>query len=304
MDDINSAVSGIAIRAALARAAYERSEIRVADPDLAGLDWLATSHRGLFGIGVDGPRTLIHGWFFGICRHHDNLYLFENSAQWESGADLGRIIRFDIARGRLDAPAILVTGLDRGCHQIAVIDGLLCVVDTLNQVIRRFTLDGGEIDVRQPFPIAPRTDTSGAYLHINSIAKVGERIGLILHNGMAEPERPGELAWLDADWTLIERVPLPGRHCHDIVEDEEGRLWHSASRSGEIIRSDGLRIKITDKMTRGIAFNAHAMAVGISTFGPRATRATLSGAIAILDREGAGRREIALLAAPTDVIAL
>ena len=194
MNDINSAESGIAIRAALAREAYDRNEIRVADPDLTDLDWLATTHRGLFGIGAGAPRTLIHGWFFGICRHHDTLYVFENCAQWESGADFGRIIRFDIGANRLDAPAVLVVGLDRGCHQIAVIDGLLCVVDTLNQAIRRFTLEGNEVDVQRPFPAAPRTDTSGAYLHINSIAKVGDRIGLILHNGKAEPERPGEIA--------------------------------------------------------------------------------------------------------------
>ena len=70
------------------------------------------------------------------------------------------------------------------------------------------------------------------------------------------------------------------------------------------MRSDGWRTKVTDKMTRGIALNADTMAVGISTFGPRDTRATLTGAIAILNHNGVGRQEICLPAAPTDIIAL
>src|SRR5205085_923230 len=94
-----------------------------------------------------------------------------------------------------------------------------------------------------------------------------------------------ELAWLDRPWRVHTREPLAGYCCHDIVEDERGVLWHSASMSGEIIGSDGTRIKITDDMmTRGLAITADALIVGISTFGPRQLRDQLPGAVVILDR--------------------
>ena len=298
--------SNSAIRAALAGSAYDRGDVRIVDPDLSGWDWLATTHRGVFAVANGRIKLVLHGWFFGLCRDGDRLYVFENCGHRDLGSDRGRIVRFDIAGTTLTEPSILVTGLHNNCHQLAVIDEKLCLVDTANQTIRRYALDGETVDIKRPFPVAPPSDRTGAYLHINTIARVGDRIGLVLHNGKALPEKHSEVAWLDADWSVIDRRPLPGHHCHDLVEDEAGRLWHSLSREGDVMRSDGVVVRITgDKMTRGIALRPDTMAVGISTFGPRHLRGTLNGNVVVLDRTDFRKlHDMAMPAAPADIIAI
>jgi hypothetical protein len=306
MSEPHAPASRSAIRAALARLAYDRGEVRVANRDIGGCGWLAASHRGLFGIAGGAVRLLVHGWFYGLCRHADGLFLFENGGHRDREAYRGRILRIALGGDQLGATEVLVTELHGNCHQVQVIDGLLCVVDTANQAIRRYALDGREVDVRRPFPPAPPTDTSGAYLHVNTVARVDGRIGLVLHNGKAEPARRSEIAWLDADWRVTERIALPGHHCHDIVADGEGRTWHSLSQEGEVLRSDGVRLKVTETMmTRGIALSPDTLAVGTSTFGPRHLRGTLNGSVVFFDRATLARSgECALPGAPTDLLAL
>lgn len=293
-----------AIKMALARDAYERNLVTIVDPDLTGFDWLVATHRDLFAVSEQGHKLIMHGWFFGIHRHGDAIYLFQNCALRDRSALLGRVIRFQLVDRTLRNPQILVTGLHANCHQIAIIDGLLCVVDTANQAILRFTLDGTPVDVKTPFPVAPNTDTSGGYLHMNSIAKIHGKIAVILHNGTILPERKSELVWLNRNWQVESRQELDGHKCHDIVEDR-GAIWHSASMEGEIICSDGRRAKISDElMTRGIAFSDDRIIVGVSAFGPRQKRDSLGGGIVILDRTLNKRAEMELTGPPADIIAL
>ena len=158
--------SNSAIRAALAGSAYDRGDVRIVDPDLTGWDWLATTHRGVFAVANGRIKLVLHGWFFGLCRHGDRLYVFENCGH----RDLG-------------------------------------------------------------------SDRTGAYLHINTIARVGDRIGLVLHNGKALPEKHSEVAWLDADWSVIDRRPLPG-HQGDVrlAADAWATIWSRTRRGGYGIR--------------------------------------------------------------------
>lgn len=294
-----------AIRAALAREAYEKGIVQIADPFVSGYQWLVASRKGIFAVSLDGAKPVVHGWFFGIYRYGDHIYCFENCGLRNWDVDRGRIIRLSLNNGQLGDPVVLATGLSNRCHQLAVIDGLLCVVDTANQQILRYTLAGDLVDVQQPFPPASPEDISGAYLHINAVRQVGERIGLMLHNGKAEPEKPSEIAWLDSEWKLLERVPLDGYGCHDIVEDEQGIVWHSASMSGDIFTSDGRRFRVTDDlMTRGIALSQDHIIVGISTFGPRQKRDALPGAVKIFDRKMNYLTQVQIDGAPTDIICL
>lgn len=294
-----------AIKVALARAAYARGEVRVADGDVRGFTWLVASPQGVFAVRREGVKPALFGHFFGICRDGDQFYLFERCAPRGEAEPLGRLLRLTIADGMLTAPAVLATGLDNGCHQVRVIDGAICVVDTGNQAIRRFALDGREIDVQRPLPPGIPGNRSGAYCHINAIAAIGDRLAIMLHNGSILPEKHSELAWLRRDWTLIGRESVPGHSCHDIVADERGVLWHSASMSGEIISSEGVRVKIADDlMTRGICFTPDAVIVGKSTFGPRHTRDRLRGAVVILDRAFNRIADLELRGAPTDIVAL
>lgn len=293
-----------AVREAIARDAYARREVRVVDPDLADYPWLAATHRGLFAVTHGHVKTVMHGWFFGLCQHGRALYLFENCGHRDRSQRLGRIVRFDIADGRLVAPHVLIEGLHGNCHQIRVIDGLLCIVDTADQAILRFTLDGQAVDIRRPFPPAPLEDTSGAYLHVNALARIGNRVAIMLHNGKTVPQKRSELAWLDADWQLVERRTLPGHKCHDIVVEGD-KLWHSDSMAGDIIASDGTRICVSDAlMTRGLVVGPETIVVGLSSFGPRHLRSALHGAVVLIDRTTGAREQMILDGGPTDIILL
>lgn len=294
-----------AIKMALARDAYQRNLVRIAEPDLTGYTWLVASHRGVFAVAEDRVCTAIHGWFFGICRHGDQFYLFENCGMRDRSVDLGRIIRLDVVNGQLANPVVLITGLHPNCHQVRVIDGLLCVVDTSNQAIRRYSLAGDLIDVKHPFPVARSNARTGMYLHLNGIAKIGSRIAIMRHNGKALPEKESELAWLDADWNLLSIHPLAGHCCHDIVEDENGVIWHCGSRAGELLSSDGRKITVsTDMMTRGLKLCAERIIVGTSSFGPRQTRDSLAGGVVIFDRSFNHIAELELDGPPTDIALL
>ena len=294
-----------AIRMAIALDCYENDKVRIVDPEISGHEWLVATHKGLFAVGHGLAKLLLHGWFFGICRHGDELFLFENCSLRDHSRTNGRIVRLQLMDGRLVNPAVLAKHLDANCHQLKVIDERLCLVDTANQAILRFTLYGGAVDTKTPFAIAPATDRSGAYLHINSIAQIGEKIAILLHNGKAIPEKCSELAWLDSGWNIVERVPLEGHCCHDILEDEYGVLWHSASMTGEIMTSEGRRVKVdAHRMTRGLAISATSLCVGVSGFGPRQNRDALPGAVVVFDRSLSRLSEIELGGPPADIIAI
>lgn len=275
-----------AIRTIMARKAYEEGVVRQVREDLAGFPWLVATHRGLFAVSADSVVTVAHGWFFGMHRHGNHLFLFENCGERLRDACRGRIVRFDWQDGRLSNPQVLVTGLHGNGHQLRMIDGLLCHVDTANQRILRFHPDGRPFDIKTPFPPAPDTDTSGAYVHMNCIAKVRGQVAVMLHNGKAVERRKSELVWLDEEWNEARRVTLDGYMCHDIVPDDQGNLWHCLSEAGEIIADGGRRISLSDKlMTRAMAFCGDHLLVGLSSFGPRQIRDALAGEVVILDRD-------------------
>jgi hypothetical protein len=290
------------LRRALAREAYRRREVRVADPVVAGHDCLIATRLGLFAGRRDRVKQVLWGFFFGITRHEGAIYLFEACDHPAGSSDMGRILRFRLREGRLTDFAVLAEGLHNQCHQIAVINGLLCVVDTSRQSIVRLRLDGSPFDIRQPIESGPRP--GGGYRHINSIASVGERVALMLHNGPVVPDENSELAWMDRDFNLISRQPLPGRHCHDILARSDGTIWHSGSFAGEIINASGARIKISERMTRGLIAVPGGFIVGASFFGPRSDRDILSGSIIYLDQSFQRLLEVDCPGAPTDLLAL
>lgn len=294
-----------AIRVSLARESYAQGTVRIACDDLRGFWWLITTHRGLFAVSPERIELVSHGWYFGIDRHGNHIYLYENCGLRDRAANMGRIIRLDWDGDQLSDPRVLVTGLHGNAHQLKVIGDLLCLVDTANQRILRFALDGEPVDAKTPLPVAPPTDTSGAYHHINSLAEVDGRIALLLHNGKAPSPRKSELVWLDQDWNVTSRQCIDGYMCHDIVADRQGALWHCASASGEVINNNGRRIKLSDSlMTRTLAFCQDHLLVGLSSFGERQIRDGLVGEVAVLDSEGAERVRFDLPTGPADAVTL
>lgn len=294
-----------AVRSVLAANAYRDDRIRLADPDLNGARWLIATPRGLFAVGPDSAWLVVHGWFFGLCRADKDLYLFENCALREREKPLGRLLHLRISGSRMIDARVLAKGLDANCHQVRILDDLIYVVDTANQRLLRFARNGAAFDRRQLFPHAEPTDQSGAYLHINSVAKIAERIAVLLHNGKARPERSSEIAWFDADWSLSGREPIAGFGCHDLTTDPDGSTWYCASMSGEIAALDGRRVKVSDGlMTRGLAFAQGQIAVGVSSFGERQVRDGMGGAVVFLDAAFRQIGKVALDGPPTDIVAL
>ncbi len=290
---------------ALARTAYVHDQVRIANGEVAGFDCLVASRQGLFAAAGDGRVSRVAwGSFFGGRRHGPRIYAFEACDRPSSASKRGRIVSLGLCDGRIDDPRVLVRGLDNNCHQIAVIDECLCVVDTANQQVLRFTLAGEPIGNRPVLAPAQPETGDDPYRHINSIAQINGRIALMLHNGGAGRDRPSELAWLDRDWNIAERIVLPGRGCHDIVADDKGRIWHCGSMAGDIINSDGHRMKVSTMMTRGLAFGSVGLVVGYSQFGIRVGRERLAGGLLFLDGDLAVRSDVPLDAAPTDIVLL
>lgn len=292
------------IRAALGKQAYAADKVRICDPDLRGYECLVASRQGLFAVNRQGAKYVAHGFFFGLRRHGDSIFIFESCDMPQNESRMGRIVRLRVDAGRITDSAVLVKGLDNQCHQIAVIDERICVVDTANQSIPRFTLEGVAVDVKHPFPRVARGDTSEHYLHINSIARVRGHIAILLHNGMGASRVPSELAWLNDDWEVVRREPLAGYGCHDILEDHRGVVWHCGSLDGELLNSAGAPIRVSGRMTRGLAFGRNGPIVGASIFSVRELRDEIAGSVIFLDAEMGQLDEIQLPAAPTDLIAL
>jgi hypothetical protein len=294
-----------AIRLELARESYASGRVRLAETDLAGFRWLVTTHKGLYAVSPGQTSLVAHGWFFGIDLAAGQVFYFENCAMRYRSEALGRIVSLDWDGIRLSNPRVLVTGLHGNCHQLKVIEGLLCLVDTANQRILRFDLDGRPFDIKTPLPVAPNTDTTGSYAHINSIAEIDGKIALLLHNGKAQGPRKSEIVWLDQDWNVATRAFIEGYQCHDIIATPDGLLWHSASQSGEVINSIGGRIKLSDTlMTRAIAMSQNTMLVGLCSFGDQQIRDSLAGEVIILDRQQRELSRHELPAGPADAVAL
>lgn len=293
-----------AIRAALARQAYATDTVRLRATDLRGVECLVATRQGLFAASRDRSTLIAHGFFFGLHRHGDTVFAFEACDIPSTSSARGRILAFTLDGAQIAGARVVVRGLDNQCHQLAVIGDLLCLVDTANQVIRRFTREGEPVDIRTPLPPVRRGEGGKAYRHINSIARVSDGLVLMLHNGAGATERPSELAWLDADWSVARIEPLAGHGCHDIVEDAAGTRWHCGSRDGELLRSDGPPIRVSARMTRGLALGRDGLIVGTSEFGPRARRTELTGSVVFLDRDHRPIRELPLDGAPADIISI
>ncbi len=291
-----------AIRAALAHRAYAQDRVRLVVRDLRDFDFLIATRNGLFGANSDRVSLVAYGFFFGLHRHGDTIFIFEACGIPHTPSERGRLVALDLENDRIANTRVIARGLDNQCHQLAVINELICVVDTANQAIRRFTLDGAVFDVRMPLPPVQWGDRTPAYRHINSIAHVAGAVVLMLHNGAGVDRRPSELAWLDAEWQITRMETLAGYGCHDIVEDEEGVLWHCGSWDGELLRSNGPAIPVSTQMTRGLAPYRGGFVVGVSEFARRENRTTLGGGLLFLDRDMNRVAELQVDGAPTAII--
>ena len=73
---------------------------------------------------------------------------------------------------------------------------------------------------------------------------------------------------------------------------------------GELINSAGLRHKVTDRMTRGLAITDEKIDVGVCTFGSREVRDNFTGTMLFLDRQLNQLAEVLIPSAPMDLVLL
>lgn len=272
-----------AVSEALARQSYGTGKVRLASRDLTGCDHLASTRRGLFAVGRDGCRLIAHGQFFGLTVDRDAVLAFEACDALRAPTAMGRIVRLRIHGGRITAAEVVAQGLNNGCHQIDVIDDRILVVDTYRQRVVTVEPTGCR-DERSPLPDGQDGDWSAGYVHMNAVIDDGRQRLLLLHNGADHTGRASELAVLDPDGTLRERRPLPGFGCHDLAILEDGSVLSCGSYAGELIGSDGRRVKVTGLMTRGLSVGDEVIAVGGSQFADRARRDGQAGEVWFLDR--------------------
>ena len=292
------------LRLALARQAYERGTVRLADADLAGAECLVASRQGLFAVDRHSFRILAYGQFFGLTIDSGQLYLFEAGDRTYRPSFMGRIVRFDVDGRTLANPSVVCQGLDNGSHQIAIFDDLLHIVDSYRQAIHRFERGGTYVDSLTPIPVPEAPTRTLPYAHMNSICAVDDAVYLMLHNGSITPPRQSEILVFDRNWSLQSRSFINGSSCHDILPLEGGAMLHCGSNDGELIGTGGVKVKLTGNMTRGLAALAEGFVVGTSELMERSRRMTASGSVIFLDRTYAVQGELALPGAPTCIIAL
>jgi hypothetical protein len=289
------------VRVALAGRAYRSRTVRLATRDLAGCSHIVGTRHGLFATDGGSVRLIAYGMFFGITVRDELIFAFEACDRPRSRTPRGRIVRFRRDGMTIVAADVIAEGLDTGCHQIDIIDGRLCVIDTYNQRVLRLALAGGEPETLFPLPPARFDDWVGGYVHLNALIAHGDEILLMLHNGAGKTGRPSEVARLSRDWRLIARTTLDGLGCHNFAILENGSVLMCGSMAGELISTDGLKIGVTEMLTRGLSVDDAGIVVGGSRIVDRASRDAAEGALFFLDRNYGPVRSVPIPSLPMEI---
>lgn len=289
------------IARALARAAYDKGEVRLTGAAFAGCTHLVATRQGLFAVSTTHHVRIAFGSFYGLTLRGGAIFAFEACDLAGLDTHRGRIVRLECEADRIVSARVLAAGLDNGCHQIDFIDGRLTVLDTQRQRVLRFSEN--ERDWAPVYPLPPMVERawSQGYVHINSLLQAGGQILLLLHNGVAHTGRPSEVAIFDLDWRETARWPLPGGGCHNLVLLEDGSLIACGSMAGAIIGLDGPVARVSDAMTRGLSVGAESVVVGAGKFTARRDRQAAPGTVHFLDRAYAPVASLEVPGAPTEI---
>lgn len=290
-----------ALSLALAHAAYTSGTLRVVETNLSGYTHLVASRQGLFVIDRRRVTRIAYGLFYGITIEAPFVYAFECCDLPRSYTQRGRIVRLTIENERITASSVLANELDNGCHQIDLIDGHLCVLDTYNQRVLRMAVDGTHAEFLHPLPAADGQDWSRGYVHVNSLLEIDDGIALLLHNGGTHTGKPSSVMFCDRDWQPQRLHTLDGAGCHNLALLEDGTLLACGSLNGALISTQGLNIPVSNQMTRGLSVGADEIVVGASTFSSRQNRHTRAGTVSFLKRDYTPELELDVPGAPTDI---
>ena len=300
MPRITTTASDTALALALARDAFASNRIRIVRDDLTGYSHMVATRQGLFAINQTEHALIAHGLFYGMTVTADAIYVFEACDLPRVRTQRGRIVKIVRCGDRLGAASVLASDLDNACHQIDFVGADLCVLDTANQRAILIAPDGS----RRCHQLVPATLGDTPYVHVNSVLGVGDHILTIFHNGALRPEQPSELVVFNRDWRIVERQFLNGEWCHGLAKLEDGTILTCGSRAGELIGSNGLRLTLSQMMTRGLSVGPERIVVGCSARVNRTQRVEAKGTAIFLDRAYHVVGEITLPGAPTEIRSL
>jgi hypothetical protein len=263
-----------------------------------GPDYIMAAREGLFIVNRTQWQHVADGHFFGVTVKGGGIYCFENRGDVRGEeAHLGRIVRYEYKRRRVEHPVILTDRLPYNCHQVDFFHDAFYVVDTDNQRVLEFDAQWGAPKIHQILPPGARDEPGHA--HINSFLGLGDTVYLMFHNGQRGIS--SEIVEFDRDFRERGRVALPSAGCHDIIRLEDGGFIFCESYKGQVARVDGAAFKIDELYTRGLSVGADEIAVGSSLYGARIKRTLLPGFVTFLDRSWKRVARLYVPAAPTQI---
>jgi hypothetical protein len=186
-----------------------------------------SSRDGLFIFNEENAHVvkILEGKFFGIVQRGPRVYLFgfENEE--------GSIWSFYLVKGRMFNFKKELTGLDYGCHQMAIFEDHLYIPDTYEQRLVKVRIDSDgdlvpeSLEYLYLWPKARKqsrcTDPSEneEYLHVNAMTFQDGRCFFMCPSiatfGM---DRKSKIqVWDPRTWTMIDEYELDRWWCHDLV---------------------------------------------------------------------------------------
>src|SRR5688572_2448629 len=260
-----------------------RHGVRVMRPGVRGYTHVIASRAGLFVAGRSSWKRVLRGRFFGATVKGRAIYCFQ--ARSRSGrTDTGRILRLEMADGRITGSRVVASGFDDECHQIDFIGDTLHVVDCANARILQVQPATGEWTAHYPLGRLDR-HTAMSESHMNSLAgRPDGTMWLLLHN-MAK--RHSEVLVLDRAFAIQRRFSVDAGSAHNIVfTDDDADYLIADSYGGRLISARGVVIDDTDGLAvvRGISLDDDVCVVGESFFVARDARQTGAGRIHAYDR--------------------
>jgi hypothetical protein len=280
------------------RGEYFTQRVAYLSRDLAGYTHLVTSRQGLFAVNETSYKHVLRGRFYGLTLKDDAIYCFQ--ACGDELDNHGRILRLDVARGRITSVEVIASGFDDGCHQMDFLGDDLLITDCYNGRILQLTpgAPGAAPTIWHPLGVLPRKHAKRR--HINSIAAHPDgTIWILLHNS---GRIPSEVVVLDRQFTELRRFPVDGGAAHGIVFTGDAAEYLVAdSLGGRIVSAQGPVIDGM-MMTRGISLDDETCVVGDSHYATRAFRRYVPGRVVFFDRRTWSRRAVlAVPGAPTEI---
>ena len=284
---------------------YSRGHVAIQSRALDGYTHLVASREGLFAINTTAWKQLVRGRFFGVTVRDANIYCFQGCGTSDAGPTYdgparGRLIRLGTRNNRICDAAVLIEGLDDGCHQIDFVGDDLLIVDCYNGRILKTNLESGAYEACYPLGRMSRAVARDEY-HMNSIAAHPDgSLWLLLHNSN---RKRSEIAVLNSSFELIRRFELNAGCAHNIVFTNDALQYLIAdSAGGRILSASGPVVEGNMMMTRGLALDETTAAIGESFFSTRPFRRYVPGRVHFHDRRTwKHMATVELPAAPTEI---